>query len=65
MTFNPSFYYFGICVIRKNLEYINEKLYRVPVVYGFVTMFPLTRHFKNLLNQIIKNFNFTSDSSVK
>lgn len=46
---NPSYYYFVICMIVKEMIIINGNYFWIPVAYGFVTLLPFPDMYFRLL----------------
>lgn len=53
-TVNPSYYYFGICLLGKELIALGDKTYKAPVLYGFLSFFPFVNLFKDLTATIYR-----------
>ena len=53
---NPSYYYFGFCVMQKELMNMNGKYFWVPVVYGVISYYPFAEHFLKIIENVAKDF---------
>jgi hypothetical protein len=52
LKLNPSCYYYIPCLIHKEALLIGGKLFRVPIIYGFITLWPFPDVYFRLLEEI-------------